>query len=1301
MERRGLLVSRLILVSVAALMIGLIATFNRPARANTLVVTSTLDSGAGSLRAAVANAKTGDEIRFNKVVFSEPVTIVLTSGPITFSKSITLNASALPRPVVDGNHRSRVFSINSGVTIRLVGIGIANGLCAACEGGGIRNSGILLIEDSVLTGNRAIWQNGKVSGNGGAIHNLGVLTVTSSVFVSNSVTGIGEGAAIANIRPGKVDIVNSTFVSNTSAAYGGAVSSRGNTTTFIRNSLLAYNTSGVGGALYAYQGIVTLRNTILANNAGGNCVSQAATLLDAGGNLRWPTTDSSCASSIGYGDPLLDTLKDNGGPVPTLALLPGSAAIDNGDDATCAATDPRGISRPQGLGCDSGPFESRGFQFADIAGTDQTASPDTAFAVPLSLRVTSLFSEPVQGGRVSFSAPISGPSLTIAPSVVISVQGDVAALNAKANGITGTYTVTASARGVRDAAVFRLRNLWVTRMELVASASTLHVGDPLTLTANFDWDAPFTPTHVITLLLADGNIVRPMIGHTVTYVTDALPVGTHVITAAYDGSPSIAASSDVVTVTVVYYSVYTVTNPADTGRGTLREGLRYVSPGGPIFFRLADHEAISLASELVVDRDVMIEGPGMDTLAVSGNNITRVFSVAPDAHVSIRGLSVVNGRCDGCAGGAIHNAGDVSLAEVRLSGSQVTGDGSSGNGGAIANFGRMTVTGSLIDHNRTGLITRSITSASRADLRSCARGGGILNAGVMWVADTTLLDNEAGCGGALANTGALDLTNVTIAGNVAGLAGGAVDSDGALDALNSTIVSNSAPLGGVTGAGAVTLRNTLLARNLPGGNCLNSVIDGGHNLEDADGCGFGTDNGSLTNTNPLLAPLDRYDSALQTLALLPGSKAIDAADDANCPDTDSRGVQRMGVCDIGAFESRGFNLVAESALEQRFDIGSSFAVPLLASIASDYAEPVDGGQVTFNAPANGASAILSPTIAEVAHGAAGSDARPNQSAGIYAVTVSARGVQAPVVYRLTNASATSISLQISSAEITYGEPITLEVSVTSGHGVPGGRVIFQDADTPIRVVTLDETGRAMIVTDSLAVGGHTLTALYEGDGVFDPGASPTMTLTVARASVSVNLDSSPNPTDAGEPIVFTATVRTPSIGVEALTGTVTFYEVAGGSRSAALTGVDLVSGTAVHTMTLSPGAHSIVAAYSGDTNCDVGMSLALEQVVTVPSPALVSLSPLTITQGAAGVTLELTGTGFVPGSVVNWNGANRNTGYAHDGLLFASIPATDLAVSGEVSVTVLNPGPGGGWSNEIPFTVISLPHRRYFVVIQR
>lgn len=88
-----------------------------------------------------------------------------------------------------------------------------------------------------------------------------------------------------------------------------------------------------------------------------------------------------------------------------------------------------------------------------------------------------------------------------------------------------------------------------------------------------------------------------------------------------------------------------------------------------------------------------------------------------------------------------------------------------------------------------------------------------------------------------------------------------------------------------------------------------------------------------------------------------------------------------------------------------------------------------------------------------------------------------------------------------------------------------------------------------------------------------------------------------------------------------------------------------------------------------------------------PVPVLTSLSPNSVAAGSAAFTLSVNGSGFVSGSVVNWNGSSRTTTYVSATQLAAAIAAGDVATAGTAQVTVLNPQPGGGTSAPILFTV--------------
>jgi uncharacterized protein (TIGR03437 family) len=100
-----------------------------------------------------------------------------------------------------------------------------------------------------------------------------------------------------------------------------------------------------------------------------------------------------------------------------------------------------------------------------------------------------------------------------------------------------------------------------------------------------------------------------------------------------------------------------------------------------------------------------------------------------------------------------------------------------------------------------------------------------------------------------------------------------------------------------------------------------------------------------------------------------------------------------------------------------------------------------------------------------------------------------------------------------------------------------------------------------------------------------------------------------------------------------------------------------------------------------------GLSNAQSFTVNNPVPALTALSQDAVTAGGAGFTLTVTGTNFVNGSVVRWNGSERPTSFASSTQLTAAIAAADIATAGTAAVTVFNPAPGGGASNARTFTV--------------
>lgn len=205
------------------------------------------------------------------------------------------------------------------------------------------NYGNLTITDSTFSGNTTPWY-------GGALFIINDATITNSTFSNN--TAAEGGGAIQN--SGGLQVTNSTFFGN-HASVGGAI--RNEASVALNSATLSGNIADVAGASIESMGTVTAGNSIFANPVTGvNCRNNA--FIDNGGNLRWPSTDTSCVGD--FGDPKLGTLQDNGGATYTMALGADSAALESAVAANCPATDQRDQARPNPAGtvCDIGAYES-------------------------------------------------------------------------------------------------------------------------------------------------------------------------------------------------------------------------------------------------------------------------------------------------------------------------------------------------------------------------------------------------------------------------------------------------------------------------------------------------------------------------------------------------------------------------------------------------------------------------------------------------------------------------------------------------------------------------------------------------------------------------------------------------------------------------------------------------------------------------------------------------------------------------------------------------------------------------------
>jgi CSLREA domain-containing protein len=253
----------------------------------TFVVNSTLDTvdaapgdgfaadamGQVSLRAAIqeANALPGDDtIVLGAGTYS--LTLIgsgeqaAATGDLDIAGDLTIIGAGADVTFLDGIGQDRVFDVLPGIILTISGVTIRGGTAinAQEDGGGIRNQGVLTLQDVELRNNVA-------SGGGGAIVSFGngsSLTISQSVLENNSANGpLGGGAIFA---ASATTITDSTLQNNSSAANGGAIVNSGNGSSLtLEQSTVKGNsvTSGQGGGLYNTTGATILRSTFSGNSA--------------------------------------------------------------------------------------------------------------------------------------------------------------------------------------------------------------------------------------------------------------------------------------------------------------------------------------------------------------------------------------------------------------------------------------------------------------------------------------------------------------------------------------------------------------------------------------------------------------------------------------------------------------------------------------------------------------------------------------------------------------------------------------------------------------------------------------------------------------------------------------------------------------------------------------------------------------------------------------------------------------------------------------------------------------------------
>lgn len=381
----------------------------QPAYAATITVNTTADefdavpNATCSLREAIQSVNTGADFGGCTIVGSGGVTINLPVGTFTLTRNganenlnatgdldvtsdITLVGAGATQTRINAaslSPRDRVIHVVSGnLTLQdltITGGGVGNN----ASGAGVLNQGTsLTIENSIVHTND---KTGSPGFGGGIAHESGTLTIRNSTIRNNSSFPRGGGVSVINTTTA-TNIENSTFNNNSCFDGGGAIYTEGPVS--ISNVTFTANNCNPGGAIRTFGALavvtinnstfyanvslngyairatdsssVTVRNTIFTGHAGNNCTVASGGVV-TGFDLR--SNDNTCGTPANAVTNFDTVLRENGGPTFTHSLLPGSNAIDTGNNTTCAVTDQRGEGRPVDYDlngtatCDIGAFE--------------------------------------------------------------------------------------------------------------------------------------------------------------------------------------------------------------------------------------------------------------------------------------------------------------------------------------------------------------------------------------------------------------------------------------------------------------------------------------------------------------------------------------------------------------------------------------------------------------------------------------------------------------------------------------------------------------------------------------------------------------------------------------------------------------------------------------------------------------------------------------------------------------------------------------------------------------------------------
>ncbi|MGB5052107.1 MAG: FG-GAP-like repeat-containing protein, partial [Caldilineaceae bacterium] len=934
----------------------------------TLAITSTLISGNSAASGAgmwIDNgsvAVNSSTIRNNiasvvggGLVLANSASVIATDTTIGGPNLADANKGILAGGVYMGSATSS-FTMNGGSLSR----NEANGIVGNPNGVGgaiYAPAGTINLQGVDITFNKTTHQAGGV-GLGGAIYRNGAssVTVNQSRFFGNTQSSAGTGGAINNNVAGSINAENNWWGCD---GFPGAVGCDSTFGTVDSDPRIDLRLAAVPTSILP-SGTSTLTADVIKNTNGvdlngGNAPSVLVGrdfVFNAGalGSIDAPLTVAIPASGVvnktftagavacGLATPSVQL--DNGPQTTPITIQCPDLTMTKTNDVSNSAL--VGQTWTWTLTITNGGNTNAVFASGATILTDNL--PNGA-EISYGAAATAANATCAIDGSKNLSCSASAGGVSIAPAGSISVQftATATAVGAQANPRSGGIArvdpgsvVVESNEANNDAAntvTVTPANTTITITGDTPDPS--FIGDPYAVTWSVAVSAPGSLGAALTgtVTVSDGTDTCNAAVSAGTCDLTSNTSGPKVLIASYVGDSNYNGSVSVGELHQVNCTMnpIIVTNSSDSGSGSLRHAVFTACPGSTITFDMNTVVSpISLTTgEIVIDKDLTIQGPGANLLTVERDTAAadfRIFTINGGVTATISGLTIENGRAtgpgSGSYGGGILTTGTLDLTDVAVS------NNLAGSGGGIAMEGSstLTLTDCLVNMNSAtsgggintdfGTGTIQINSSVISNNTATGSGGGIRNnhIGIVNVIESTISGNSGGfAGGGIINLGTLNVTNSTLIGNFANSGGGItnVGSFATATVVNSTISGNMATNGsggGVANETAATLavNNSTFTLNTAtsssgggiwnGGNAAisSSIVSGNSStVSGPDGFGvftsqgynlIGKTDGSIGFTQPtdltgtiaspldaLLAPLANNGGPTETHALCAGA----------------------------------------------------------------------------------------------------------------------------------------------------------------------------------------------------------------------------------------------------------------------------------------------------------------------------------------------------------------------------------------------------------------------------------------------